>query len=89
MKNNMFGRKFKVLKELPCIYKRVGDNYIEYFWAYEKNGELDYCIMNNKFLQPSLANTHEGEYAQKLRDRSSKILEGLIKEGDIELVKSN
>lgn len=89
MKNNMFGRKFKVLKELPCIYKSVGDNYPEYFWAYEENGELDYCIMDDKFGQPSLANTHKGEYAQKLRDRSSKILEGLIKEGYIELVKSN
>ena len=57
--------------------------------AYEENGELDYCIMDDNFGQPSPANTHNGEYAQKLRDRSSKILEGLIKEGYIELVKSN
>ena len=89
MKNNMFGRKFKVLKELPCIYKSVGDNYPEYFWAYEENGELDYCIMDDNFGQPSPANTHEGEYAKKLRNRSSKILEELIEEGYIELVKSN
>ena len=75
----MFGKEFK----------KVGDNYPEYFWAYEKNGELDYCIMDDNFGQPSPANTHKGEYAKKLRDRSSKILEGLIKEGYIELVKSN
>ena len=85
----MFGKEFKVLKELPRIFKKVGDSYPEYFLAYEENGELDYCIMDDKFGQPSLANTHKGEYAQKLRDRSSKILEGLIKEGYIELVKSN
>ena len=41
MKNNMFGRKFKVLKELPRIFKKVGDSYPEYFLAYEENGELD------------------------------------------------
>ena len=57
--------------------------------AYEENGELDYCIMDDNFGQPSPANTHNGECTQRLRDRSSKILEGLIKEGYIELVKSN
>ena len=45
--------------------------------------------MDDNFGHPSPANTHKGKYTQKLRDRSSKILEGLIKEGYIELVKSN
>ena len=45
--------------------------------------------MDDNFGQPSPANTHNGECTQRLRDRSSKILEGLIKEGYIELVKSN
>lgn len=82
----MFGKEFKVLKELPVIYKKVGDNYPEYFWAHEKNGELDYCILDDNFCQPSLANTHDGEYAKKLRKRSSDILEELYKEGYIELI---
>ena len=82
----MFGKEFKVLKELPAIYKKVGDNYPEYFWAYEENGELDYCILDDNFGQSSLANTHDGEYAKKLRKRSSDILEELYKEGYIELI---
>lgn len=82
----MFGKEFKILKELPKIYKKVGDDYPEYFWAYEENGLLEYIIIDDNFGQPSLANTHDGDYAKKLRNRSSKILENLIKEGYIELV---
>ena len=80
----MFGKEFKVLKKLPGIFHKVGDNYPEYFWAYEKNGELEYCIMDDMFCQPSPANTHNGEYAKKLRERSNKILKELLEEGYIE-----
>ena len=83
----MFGKEFKVLKKLPTIYKKVGDNYPEYFYAYEKDGLLEYYIDDDKFGQPSLANYHDGEYAKKLRKRSSNILEDLMKEGYIELIK--
>ena len=85
----MFGKEFKVLKELPTIFKKVGDKYPEYFWAYEENGLLEYCIIDDNFGQPSPANTHEGYYAKKLRSRSSNILENLVKEGYIEEVNSN
>ena len=85
----MFGKEFKVLKELPRIYKKVGDGYSEYFLAYEKNGLLEYCILDDDFGQPSPANTHKGDYAKKLRSRSSDILENLVKEGYIEEVNSN
>lgn len=85
----MFGKEFKVLKELPTIFKKVGDKYPEYFWAYEENGLLEYCIMDDNFGQPSPANTHKGDYAKKLRSRSSNILENLVKEGYIEEVNSN
>lgn len=83
----MFGKEFKVLKELPRIFKKVGDNYPECFHAYEENGLLEYCILDDNFAQPSPANYHDGEYAKKLRKRSSNILEDLMKEGYIELIK--
>ena len=79
----------KVLKEIPKIYEKVGDDYPEYFLAYEKEGILEYKIIDDYFGYPTLANTYHGEYASKLRDRSSKILENLIKEGYIELINSN
>ena len=83
----MFGKEFKVLKELPGIFKKVGDNYPEYFHAFKRNGLLEYCIIDANFGQPSPANFHDGEYAKKLRKRSSNILEDLMKEGYIELIK--
>ena len=83
----MFGKEFKVLKELPGIFKKVGDNYPEYFHAYKRNELLEYCIIDDNFGQPSPANYHDGEYAKKLRKRSSNILEDLMKEGYIELIK--
>lgn len=82
--SGMYGKEFRVLKKIPFTYKRVGDNYPEYFWAYEENGELEYCIMDDNFGQPSPANTHDGDYAKKLRRRSCKILKELIEEGFIE-----
>ena len=85
MSENMFGKEFKVLKELPSIYKKVGDNYPEYFWAIEEKGMLEYCIIDDNFCQPSPANDNNGDYAKKLRKRSSKILSDLIEEGYIEL----
>ena len=85
----MFGKEFKVLKELPTIFKKFVDKYPEYFWSYEENGLLEYCIMDDNFGQPSPANTHEGYYSKKLRSRSSNILENLVKEGYIEEVNSN
>ena len=81
----MFGKELKVLKELPGIFKKVGDNYPEYFHAYKRNGLLEYCIIDDNFGQPSPANYHDGEYAKKLRKRSGNILESLIKEGYVEL----
>ena len=82
----MFGRRFKVLKELPSIFVKVGDEYPEYFYAYDENGELEYYIIDNNFGQPSPANTHDGKYARMLRYRSSNILKDLVKNGYIETV---
>ena len=83
----MFGKKFKVLKELPRVYKLIGDDYPEYFWIYEEKGLLEYCIIDDNFGQPSLANFHNGDYAKKLRKRCEDILRDLIKKGYIEEIK--
>ena len=82
----MFGKEFKVLKYLPPIYEKVGDKYPECFHAHGRNGLLEYCIIDDNFLQPSPANTHDGEYAKKLRKRSSDILKRLVDDGYIELI---
>ena len=80
----MFGKEFKVLKDFKSIFKRVGDDYPECFYAYEENEKLEYCIIDDNFGQPSPANYCDTDYAKKLRDRSSKILEDLVKSGHIE-----
>ena len=85
----MFGKKFKVLKDMPNIYEKVGDNYPEYLWVYSERGMLKYEIIDDNFGRPSPANYHNGEYAKKLRKRSSDILQKLINEGYIELLNSN
>ena len=85
----MFGKKFKVLKEFKPIHRTVGDNYLESFSVYVKNGKLEYCIVDDNFGQPSPVNYCDTNYAKKLRNRSSKILEGLVKLGYIEELKMN
>ena len=86
MQDKLFGKKFQVLEKLPNIFEKVGDNYPEYFFAYEKDELLEYCIIDDNFGQPSPANTHSGEYAKKLRNRSSDILKDLINKGYIKLI---
>ena len=83
----LFGKDFKVLKELPNVYKLVGDGYPEYFWAYEENGFLEYCILDDDFGQPSPANHVDTPYAIKLRTRSEEILRELEREGYIEEIR--
>ena len=82
----MFGRRFKVLKDLPLIFIKVSDVYPEYFYAYEEDDELEYCIFDDNFGHPSPANYHDGEYSKGLRDKSSNILKDLIKDGYIQLI---
>ena len=82
----MFGKEFKVLKELPSVFKKVGDNYPEYFYAYEKEGKLEYCIIDDNFGQLSPANYSDSDYAKKLRGRSETILLDLLNKGYIEVI---
>lgn len=82
----LFGKEFKVLKELPIIFKKVGDKYPEYFLAYEENGLLEYYIMDDIFGQQSPSNWDEGEYSQKIRKKASRVLQYLLDNGYIEFI---
>lgn len=84
----LFGKKFVVLKELPTIFRLVGDGYPEYFYATEEMGELEYCIMDDNFGQPSPANYENSPYADKLRTRSDEILRELEKQGYIKEIRN-
>lgn len=82
----LYDKEFKVLKELPkLIFEKVGDNYPEYFVAYEEDNELTFYIIDDNFGQPSPANWCNTPYAIKLRERSSKILQRLLNEGYIQI----
>lgn len=83
----LFGKEFKVLKELPKVYRKVGDGYPEYFYAYEKNGKLEYNILDENFMQPSPAMYDFSPYAEKLRIRSEEILRELEREGYIKEIR--
>lgn len=91
----MFGKKFKVLKELPKkrIYMKIGgmdiSSYPEYFLAYEENGMLEYKIIDDNFGMPSMANTSNTHFAKNLRRLCSGYLKELIALGYIELLDSN
>lgn len=81
----MFGKEFRVL-EMPMtvIYQPIGK--YEIFYAHEKNGMLEYEILDGLFGQPSPANWDESEYAQLMREKSSKLLQGMLDKGIIELI---
>ena len=80
----LFGEDFEVIKELEAIFKKIGK--YEEFYAYEKDGKLEYEILDTVFCQPSPANWHEGEYAQHMREKSSKILQDLLDDGYIKII---
>lgn len=81
----MFGKEFRVL-EMPMtvIYQPIGK--YEIFYAHEKDGMLEYEILDGLFGQPSPANWDESEYAQLMREKSSKLLQGMLDKGIIELI---
>ena len=81
----MFGKEFVVL-QLPMVvvYQPIGK--YEIFYAHEKNGMLEYEILDGLFGQPSPANWDESEYAQLMRKKASKILQRMIEENIIKLM---
>lgn len=82
----MFGKEFKVLKiPMDAIYQSIGK--YEVFYAHEKNGILEYEILDKLFGQPSPANWDESSYAKLIRSIASDELKRLVSEGIIEIIK--
>ena len=81
----MFGKDFKVLQiPMDSIYKAIGK--YEVFYAHEKNGILEYEILDKLFGQPSPANWDDSEYAYLMREKSSKLLQKMIEANVIKLM---
>ena len=81
----MFGKDFKVL-QIPMIDVYEPISKYEVFYAYEKDGMLEYEIIDDLFGQPSPANWDESDYAQLMRVEASDLLEEMMKKGIIELL---
>ena len=81
----MFGKEFRVLETpMMVVYQPIGR--YEIFYAHEKGGMLEYEIIDGLFGQPSPANWDDSEYAQLMREKSSKLLQGMLDKGIIELI---
>ena len=80
----MFGKEFRVAKEFEPIFLNIGR--YEEFYAYEKEGELEYGILDPIFGQPSPANWDKSSYAKLMRSIASDYLQKMIDEGKIELL---
>lgn len=81
----MFGKEFKVLQSpMIVVYQPIGK--YEIFYAHEKNGMLEYEILDGLFGHPSPANWDESEYAKLMREKASNLLKGMIEKGIIELL---
>lgn len=80
----MFGKEFEVLEEFPIIFQPIGK--YEIFHAVNKNGILEYEIIDGVFGQPSPANWDTSDYAELMRKKSSNILQKLVDEGKLKLL---
>ena len=80
----LFGENFKVIKEFEPIFKMIGK--YEEFYAFEKNGELEYCILEYRFGQPSLSNWDDGPHACMMRGYAEEILQEFVDNGNIEII---
>ena len=84
-----YGAAFKVLKPMHFMYEKIGEGKYadEFFMAKEGNdGLLDYCIISDRFGQPSPANSLRCKtaYAIKMRRKACEILVDLLNGGFIE-----
>ena len=88
-----YGAMFRVLKPVKFIYKHIGEGQYadEFFMAKEEDGLLDYCILSDRFGQPSPANSLRCKtpYAIKMRRKACEILVDLLNEGFIEPIEED
>jgi hypothetical protein len=80
----LFGKRFEVINDIEPIFKRMG-NYEE-FYAFNKDGELEYEILDPIFGQPSPANWDKSSYAKLMRSIASDFLQEMIDKGNIKLL---
>ena len=80
----LFGKDFKVVKKFKSIFKSIGK--YEEFYAFEKDGKLEYCILDSLFGQPSPANWDDSLYAGMMRACAEEILQELVDNGNIEII---
>jgi hypothetical protein len=80
----MFGKEFRVVKEFEPIFKNIGK--YEEFYAYEKDGKLEYGILDPMFNQPSPANWDKSSYAKLMRSISGDYLKNMVEAGIIEII---
>lgn len=81
----MFGKQFKVLEEnMAVVYQPIGK--FEIFYAYTKDGMLEYEIIDGLFGQPSPANWDDSPYAERMRNKVSDYLQKMVDEHKIELL---
>lgn len=79
----LYGKEFKVIKEFDSKFIRIGTS--EEFYAFEKNGNLEYGILDRLFGQPSAANWVDNPYSESIRKQASDILQEMIDKGYIEV----
>ena len=88
-----YGTSFKVIGEMQFIYKFIGEGRYaaECFMAKEKDGMLDYCIIDDRIGQPSISNSLECRtpYAIKMRTRACEVLIDLLNRGIIEPIEED
>ena len=88
-----YGEMFRVLKPIKFIYKKIGEGQYadEFFMAQEEDGILDYCIISDRFGQPSPADSLKCKtpYAIKMRHKACEILVDLLNEGFIEPIEED
>ena len=88
-----YGEMFRVLKPVKFIYKKIGEGQYadEFFMAQEEDGILDYCIISDRFGQPSPANSLKCKtpYAIKMRHKACEILVDLLNGGFIEPIEED
>ena len=88
-----YGAQFKVLKPIRFMYKKIGEGKYadEFFMAKEEDGLLNYCIISDRFGQPSPADSLRCKtpYAIKMRRKACEILVDLLNGGFIEPIEED
>lgn len=81
----LYGQKFRVIGNFRTLYIKIttcGED--ECFYAKNKNGILDYCIIEDRLGQPSPSNYVDTDHAIFLRAKANLILIDLLNQKLIE-----